>query len=164
LKVLKFVLMAGLGALASACNNPGNAVQKPDNIVQLEPGNTLLIEQGQIVYTSTCASCHGVNLEGQADWKRRKPNGVLPAPPHDESGHTWHHTDQVLFDLTKYGVQKYAGADYISDMPAYEDILTDTEIIAVLSYIKSQWPENVRARHDGVNKQYEAIRKQQAGN
>jgi mono/diheme cytochrome c family protein len=29
-------------------------------------------------------------------------------------------------------------------MPAFEDILTDDEIVAVLTYIKSTWPEDVQ--------------------
>ncbi|TNE39067.1 MAG: cytochrome c, partial [Sphingomonadales bacterium] len=33
----------------------------------------------------------------------------------------------------------------------YADTLSDAEIIAVLSYIKSTWPEEIRARHDDLN-------------
>ena len=28
---------------------------------------------------------------------------MLPAPPHNETGHTWHHPDEMLFAITKYG-------------------------------------------------------------
>lgn len=49
--------------------------------------------------------------------------------------------------MTKYGIQKFAGPDYKTDMPAFEKKLTDAEIIAVLSYIKSRWPSDVRARN-----------------
>ena len=70
----------------------------------------------------------------------------MPAPPHNERGHTWHHTDHLLFDLTKYGVEKIVKMEnYKSNMPAYESVLSDDEIIAVLSYIKSTWPERERA-------------------
>jgi hypothetical protein len=45
----------------------------------------------------------GANLEGQPNWKERQANGRLPAPPHDASGHTWHHPDAQLFGITKQG-------------------------------------------------------------
>ena len=78
---------------------------------------------------------------------------MLLAPPHDATGHTWHHPDGMLFALTKYGPGPATGnPSYRSDMPAYEGILEDNEIIAVLSYIKSRWPAPVRARHDDINR------------
>ena len=36
-------------------------------------------------------------------------------------------------------------------MPIYKDILTDDEIIAVMSFIKSTWPDDLRNRHDELN-------------
>ena len=75
----------------------------------------------------------------------------MPAPPHDRTGHTWHHSDLVLFELTKHGPQVAAGPDYESDMPAYEGVLSDEEIIAVLSFIKSRWPAAIQARQDRLN-------------
>jgi hypothetical protein len=78
--------------------------------------------------------------EGQPDWRRRQANGRLPAPPHDESGHTWHHPDHVLFGITQKGlVPPHSPGDYESDMPAFGGKLTDEEIWAVLAYIKSYW-------------------------
>mgnify|MGYP003327781837 FL=1 len=43
------------------------------------------------------------------------------------------------------------GRPYPNNMPAYEDDLSDEQIIAVLSYIKSRWPDQVRRRHDQIN-------------
>ncbi len=98
------------------------------------------VAQGAKVYAQNCAACHGAKLEGQPNWRRRLPNGRLPAPPHDESGHTWHHTDAVLFAITKNGlVPPYAPKDYESDMPAFAGALSDEEIWAVLAYLKSHW-------------------------
>lgn len=123
----------------------------PDGLL-LMPGDGALVANGRALYEENCASCHGRNLEGQPNWQTRLSSGRLPAPPHDTTGHTWHHAEPLLFDLTKYGVQKFAGADYESDMPAYDGILSDEEIIAILSYIKSTWPEGVRRRHDLMTK------------
>jgi mono/diheme cytochrome c family protein len=105
------------------------------------------VSNGQDIYNKECASCHGVNLQGQASWKVRDSNGFLPAPPHDSSGHTWHHDDQLLFKLTKYGVQSIAGKNYKSNMPSFENRLTDQQIWNVLAYIKSEWPEDLAQRH-----------------
>lgn len=111
-----------------------------------------LVALGQQVYVEACASCHGENLEGQPNWRIRLDNRRLPAPPHDETGHTWHHPDEMLFGMTKLGPQAFAGLDgYESDMPAFEGMLTDQEISAVLAYIKSTWPLKVRARQEDIN-------------
>ena len=40
---------------------------------------------------------------------------------------------------------------YPNNMPAYEDMLSDYEIIAVLSYIKSTWPSYIQIQHDQIN-------------
>lgn len=93
-------------------------------------------------------------MQGQPNWRQRGPDGLLPAPPHDASGHTWHHGDELLFRITKFGVAKVANLnDYATAMPAFEGVLSDEEIIAVLSWIKSQWPTEIRARHDKFNAQ-----------
>jgi mono/diheme cytochrome c family protein len=106
------------------------------------------IAAGQPLYARHCASCHGVALEGQPDWKKPLPTGRLPAPPHDDTGHTWHHTGDVLFALTKYGLKPpYAPVNYESDMPAFAGTLSDDEIWNVLAFIRSRWSEHVRARH-----------------
>lgn len=103
------------------------------------------ITLGKTVYAANCAACHGANLEGQANWRERLANGRLPAPPHDKTGHTWHHPDRLLIDMVKNGLVpgRTAPPGYESDMPAYAGILTDEEIIAVIAYIKSTWPPKV---------------------
>ena len=61
------------------------------------------IQTGQALYAEHCAACHGVELEGQANWQQPNPDGTMPAPPHDETGHTWHHDNMLLFNYTKLG-------------------------------------------------------------
>ncbi|PCJ08092.1 MAG: cytochrome C [Rhodobacteraceae bacterium] len=102
------------------------------------------VDQGQALYAETCASCHGANLEGQPDWRRRLDTGRMPAPPHDETGHTWHHSDATLFRITKQGIAAVVGNGYKSDMPGFENLLSDEEIRQVLDYIKSTWPPRAR--------------------
>ncbi len=120
----------------------------------LRPNDPELVATGGAIYATQCAACHGARLEGQPDWRTRGPDGMLPAPPHDASGHTWHHPDETLFRITKFGVAKIIGdPDYKTAMPAYEGRLSDEEIVAVLSWIKAQWPASIRQRHDQMNAQ-----------
>ncbi len=115
--------------------------------VEADPTNLEKVARGKSVYAQYCASCHGANLEGQPNWQDKLPTGRMPAPPHDASGHTWHHPDTVLFGITKHGLVpgKYAPPKYESDMPAFGNQLSDEEIWAVLAYIKHSWPDKIRA-------------------
>lgn len=104
------------------------------------------IERGADIYARHCAGCHGAALEGEPDWRSRRPDGRMPAPPHDATGHTWHHPDGVLFEITKFGMTPpHAPDGYLSDMPAFDGVLTDQEIVDVLEFIKSRWPRRERA-------------------
>ncbi|MEO1363544.1 MAG: cytochrome c [Pseudomonadota bacterium] len=117
----------------------------------LKPDDPSVVALGQQVYAAECAACHGAELQGAPNWRVPGPDGLLPAPPHDATGHTWHHDGETLFRLTKYGVARLINdPDYVSNMPVYEGVLSDDEIIAVLSYIKSTWPGEIRARHDAL--------------
>jgi mono/diheme cytochrome c family protein len=101
---------------------------------------------GQGVYAAHCASCHGASLEGEPDWKIQNEDGPFRPPPHDASGHTWHHGDKTLEEAVKLGGARLpANIGGASNMPAFADVLTEGEITAVLTYIKSTWPEEVRA-------------------
>ena len=97
-------------------------------------------QDGGALYEKHCASCHGKDLEGQPDWMARKEEGRLPAPPHDETGHTWHHFDRQLLAITRDGLAAIAPG-YETDMPAFGELLSDEEILSILDYIKGHWPE-----------------------
>lgn len=112
------------------------------------------VDAGKEIYAEHCASCHGENLEGEGDWRRRKPSGLMPAPPHDATGHTWHHPDEQLVEITRDGLPEIMarrGLDYESDMIGFGDVLSDEQILQVLAYIKSTWPEDVIEMHDSIN-------------
>jgi mono/diheme cytochrome c family protein len=116
------------------------------------PTEAQRVAVGRTVYVAHCAACHGTALEGQPDWRERRADGRLPAPPHDASGHTWHHADRDLFEITKFGVQRFAGPGYASDMPAYDGVLTDEQIRSVLAFIKSTWPEPIRSKQAQIDR------------
>ncbi len=133
------------GAVAWWLTRPGTPKIDPDDVTQ--------VALGQTVYAAQCARCHGANLEGQPNWQERLANGRLPAPPHDASGHTWHHPNAQLFGITKHGLAPYVPAGYQSDMPAFDGTLSDEQIAAVLAFIKSKWPAEIRERQTRINAQ-----------
>ncbi|GAB4175284.1 MAG: hypothetical protein OHK0026_16570 [Rhodocyclaceae bacterium] len=135
----RLALASLLAALAVArCGDSGRGAPVP-------VADAAAVTRGKALYERNCASCHGARLEGQADWRRRRPDGRMPAPPHDRSGHTWHHPDDVLFEIVKEGLVPGGNAPpgYLSDMPAFGRVLSDDEIRATLAYIESGWPEEV---------------------
>ena len=138
------VAVAGLTAIAALAQQQGGEARVEGLTFLGVPATADEMALGQELYAANCASCHGADLEGQPDWKRRLDNGRMPAPPHDETGHTWHHADQQLFTITRLGVGGVVPG-YESDMPAFADVLTDEQIRAVLAYIKSTWPERQRS-------------------
>jgi mono/diheme cytochrome c family protein len=118
---------------------------------QGSPRDAEILVHGRAIYEAECAACHGADLEGQPDWRSPLPSGRLPAPPHDASGHTWHHPDEVLFRIVREGTAAIVGGGYESDMPGFGDVLSDAEIRAVLAYIKSTWPERERLYQERVS-------------
>ncbi len=121
-------------------------------LTALKADDLKVVAAGELVYQAQCAACHGVALEGQPDWRQRDSDGMLPAPPHDAEGHSWHHADDLLFEITKYGPAVVIDdPSYQSNMPAFEKILSDEDIISVLSYIKNTWPDEQRGWQEEVN-------------
>jgi len=104
------------------------------------------IALGEQIYSVSCASCHGVNLEGEADWKAQNEDDSFKAPPHSADGHTWHHPDSLLLEAITLGGARFEGVNIggTSNMPAFGQFLTDEEITAVLTYIKSTWSDDIR--------------------
>jgi len=145
--------MGLLALLIVACGVGGLAWTLLDSPAAIDPQDPAAVALGASLYGRHCAECHGQRLEGQPDWRVRRPDGKLPAPPHDESGHTWHHRDADLFGMVKEGFAsgRYAPPGYLSEMPGYGDTLSDSEIRAVLAYIKSTWPEAQRAHQARIS-------------
>lgn len=92
---------------------------------------------GKQVYDARCASCHGSNGEGENPSAPLEPglDGLFPAPPHDNTGHTWHHSDSLIQQIIREG----RGDQGFKPMPAFGDQLTDEEVDAVIAYMKTWW-------------------------
>ena len=131
----------------------GYATVRAPTADRIDADSPALVAWGKSVYAERCAACHGSRLEGQPDWRRPGPDGRLPAPPHDESGHTWHHGDRYLIHVVQDGI--VAGVDrppdYQGNMPAFRTVLSKEEIVAVLSFIKNSWSFDYRAWQERAN-------------
>jgi mono/diheme cytochrome c family protein len=99
-----------------------------------------LVSVGESLYLQECAACHGADLRGAPNGKKANDDGSYPPPPHDSSGHTWHHSDATLIDLILNG----SGFEQ-SRMPAFAGRLSDDEVWAIIEYLKSEWGERERA-------------------
>jgi mono/diheme cytochrome c family protein len=135
---MRFILLLLIVLLTAACQ----ATAPPEADSPFDPAE---IAEGKRVYDIYCVACHGANLEGEPEWKLPNPDGSFRAPPHDASGHTWHHSDGLLTEIIKKGGARIPPGLGSSNMPAYEGILTDAEIAAVLAYFKSSWPPDILA-------------------
>ena len=135
-------MRTSLAALAAALLGLGTAAALSHGPARPSPAT---LRQGGRIYAAECAACHGAHLEGQPNWRQPGADGLLPAPPHDASGHTWQHSDAELTALVAQGPAATAPPGYRSAMPAYAGRLTPAQIAAVLSYIKSTWPAPQRA-------------------
>ena len=150
----RFIWLFGVGILMIGCQiaegegeTAAVSLDNPPIVPPLPTLNSDEIALGEQIYAAHCASCHGANLEGQPNWKEKNEDGSFRAPPHDASGHTWHHADSLLIESVVLGGARFDGVNIggTSNMPAYGEILSDEEITAVLIYIKSIWPEEIRA-------------------
>ena len=97
------------------------------------------VKLGRQVYQATCAVCHGPNAEGAPNWMTPDAQGNQLSPPHDDQGHTWHHSDRVLYEMIRDGMRDPLRPNSAFRMPAFGKRLSDTEIRAVIAYFKSLW-------------------------
>jgi mono/diheme cytochrome c family protein len=97
------------------------------------------VQTGQRVYQANCAVCHGANAQGAPNWATPGPDGLFPPPPHDDSGHTWHHSDRVLYESIFNGMNDPLRPGSPLRMPAFGGKLSDGDIRAMIEYFKSLW-------------------------
>ena len=133
--------------LVMACGDSGANAQPPADTplsfptigeqVQIPPLpalDTASVAVGQVLYAAHCATCHGVDLRGDPNWQIPNEDGSYLPPPQDSSGHTWHHSDQLLVDIILNG-SNFAE----SQMEPFAGVLTEEEVVSILDYFKSTW-------------------------
>lgn len=111
---------------------------------RVDPVEARRIDVGRAVYRANCAQCHGIQAEGQANWQSPNPDWTVPAPPHNPSGHTWHHADGLLFRIVLEGGTIYEGPGFKSAMPGFGDQLSEEQIRSVIAYLKTFWDPSQR--------------------
>ena len=110
------------------------------------------ISWGEQLYTANCLSCHGGATGGS----------MMDIPPsHNSNGHTWHHPDCQLVQTVLNGSGEMGemmrrmmdAPEGTPRMPAFKGTLTEGEIMAILSYIKTWWIEEQRRSQARVSEQ-----------
>jgi len=140
--IIAFVAVCAIGLIVFAVRMAARPAQA--HIDRSDITNTALVAQGRQVYATRCATCHATDLQGEQGWPQRRANGTMPAAPLDEHGKAWQQDDQWLFTTIKQGGQATALPGSSNFMPGFGAGLRDTEIWAVISYIKSTWPKQIQ--------------------
>lgn len=147
---LLLLTLAGL----SACSNDEQQV----SVSTTTPTTTMAVKRvpiaaeqlqhGQELFLSHCASCHGQQAQGAANWQQRDSSGTFPAPPLNGTGHAWHHPQAALEDVIRNGTARLGGK-----MPAWKEKLSDQEIRTILLWLQSQWPDELYAAWYRMNQE-----------
>jgi len=140
-----------LSAALAAVFISGHAFAAPWPAHYANAEDSKLVDEGYSIYIPVCSSCHGKRLEGQALWQVNDQFAGRRAPAHDATGHTWRHSDDDLFFMTKYGHFPSAPPHTVSWMPAFAGHLSDHDIVAVIAFIKADWPKGIRATQAMLN-------------
>lgn len=149
--VAAFVCALGFGAWAYHALSP----HVDDGFLQWQ--NDEVVGAGHQLYGAHCASCHGM-LDGTPS--ALVDDSRLHGPPHDATGHSWQHPDYALFRLVRDGIAEANCLPVDPErMPMFKGLVSDGELVAILSYIKSTWPDDVRAAQGQVNMMYRAYNK-----
>ena len=137
---LAVLILASLAALACSSSSSGGSNTTPQVTEPAAPDT----RAGEEIFTTTCVACHQPGGVGQPDWHIPNEQGILPAPPLNGDGHTWHHSDGFLYRYVKNGgkmLETPSLPDFKSGMPAFGEQLSHEEIVAVLTYVKSLWED-----------------------
>ena len=132
-KWIGLLILFVVPTVAIASGQPASTDPAPANVAQ-----------GQQIYQQYCAACHGQQAEGAANWNKPDEKGEMPPPPHDETGHTWRHSDAMLFKMIAKGWRHPFNKTDRLTMPAFEDALTEQEIQSVIEYLNTLWTDEQR--------------------
>jgi mono/diheme cytochrome c family protein len=151
-------LMVGCGAAVLVATVVGGAlaIRLPvaPRLHFADANNATVVKEGKQLYARVCASCHGRRLQGQLLWQVRDQYAGRRAPAHDQTGHTWQHSDEELFYITKFGRFSTTPSTAKSYMPAYAQSLSDDQVLATIAYIKATWPLGLRVSQALLNPGY----------
>jgi len=132
-KWVYLLVLVAAPVFADASGGPGSSENAPSGVAQ-----------GRQIYEQYCAACHGRQGEGAANWKKPDEKGEIPPPPHDETSHTWRHSDAMLFKMIADGWRHPFNKSDRLTMPAFGKQMTAQEIQSVIDYLKTLWTEEQR--------------------
>ena len=127
--------LAAVPLLVTGCGGAGEALPELD---------AETVARGGEVYSAYCASCHGPEGEGAPEWQTANEHGELPAPPHDSTGHTWKHSDAMLYRIVSKGWRDPFNRTERLTMPGFRDALSPRQIQAVIVYLTTLWTPEQR--------------------
>ena len=132
-----YVLLA-IGIIA--CDQQPKVLSSSSGLMPQRSYDEEQLALGKQVFADNCTVCHGENAQGAKDWHQRNPDGSFPPPPLNGTGHAWHHSLDVLYDVIANGSQPGQG-----NMPAWKDKLSQEQIEATVMWFQSLWPDQVYA-------------------
>lgn len=137
--------MTGCGPAARETPRPASF---PPPLPALDPAQ---VTRGREIYLQACARCHGANAEGAPHWQQPDARGDMPASPHNDTGHTWRHSDAQLAEIIRNGLRDPFNKTPELTMPPFKGQLTDAQIGNVIMYFKSLWSAEHRAYQEEEN-------------
>ncbi len=132
------ILLFGFAALFAIGCNALQLNKQPSVSVSAQ------IQRGEQLYNANCLVCHGGASGGT----------MMDYPPkHNANGHTWHHPDCQLKivilngsdEMTIMMRQMMNVPDTVARMPVWKYKLSNDDIDAILTFIKTWWSEDQRA-------------------
>jgi S-disulfanyl-L-cysteine oxidoreductase SoxD len=145
------ILVAAALGIAAFCAWLGMPAPAMGDAHFADADDSTMVMRGKKIYMGYCASCHGRNLQGQPLWQLIDEYVGRRAPAHDETGHTWQHSDEDIFYMIKYGRFPLMPAEIVSSMPAFDAALNDREILSIMAFIKARWPIGLRISQAMLN-------------
>lgn len=135
----RFVAVSILIAIFMAASKIYYDRSQVDRLVFIDKTSRAQNSLGKELYQANCAFCHGDELQGQPHWDKTYIEGKRPAPPLNASGNIALLSNRELFEITKYGGQPFAPPHYINEMPAFEMLLKDSQIWAILAFLRAEF-------------------------
>ena len=146
------VALAACSGTEVPSSTPMPTIQTPPAVdAAIEPASTpgKGSVEGSDLYAANCQVCHGDS---------NGAGGRGGAPIHNDRGHTWHHPDAQLRGWVLNGKLGSGSAG----MPALGDKLTEPEVDAILTFIRSWWTTEQRDSQADISERYQdALDKQQ---
>jgi mono/diheme cytochrome c family protein len=125
------------------------------------PADSGSVKSGRAIYEQYCGSCHGADAEGAPNWQEPDEHGELPAPPHNSEGHTWRHSDAMVFEMIDKGMRDPFNKTKRLTMPPFDGVLSPEQIRAVISYFKTLWTPDQRAFQGEESREQPSLTKSQ---